>query len=253
MSQAISTPRSAESADQSAQAVVLEAREVRKTFGSDGVEVHALAGVSLAVPKGQFLAIMGPSGSGKSTLLYVLGGIEAPSSGQVLVDGEDLVTLGDDGRTLIRRREIGFVFQAFNLLPTLTVSENVALPLLLDGTQGGEAEKRSAEVLTLVNMTHRRDHLPQQLSGGEQQRVAIARALVIRPSLVLADEPTGNLDSANGEQVVSLLRDLVDRHEQTVVMVTHDAAVASRADRIVRLRDGHIEFDGPPDSLHSGL
>jgi len=253
MSQAISTARTAESADPSAQAVVLEAREVRKTFGGDGVEVQALAGISLEVPKRQFLAIMGPSGSGKSTLLYILGGIEAPSSGQVLVEGEDLVTLGDDGRTLIRRREIGFVFQAFNLLPTLSVSENVALPLLLDGIAEAEAQKRSADVLMLVNMTHRRDHLPQQLSGGEQQRVAIARALVIRPSLVLADEPTGNLDSANGEQVVALLRDLVDRHEQTVVMVTHDAAVASRADRIVRLRDGHIEFDGPPDSLHSAL
>ena len=129
-----------------------------------------------------------------------------------MVEGEDLVTLGDDGRTLIRRREIGFVFQAFNLLPTLSVSENVALPLLLDGIAEAEAQKRSADVLMLVNMTHRRDHLPQQLSGGEQQRVAIARALVIRPSLVLADEPTGNLDSANGEQVVALLRNLVDRH-----------------------------------------
>jgi putative ABC transport system ATP-binding protein len=246
MSQAISSRRTAESPLPAEAAVVLEARQVRKTFGGDGVEVHALAGISLEVPKRQFLAIMGPSGSGKSTLLYILGGIEAPSSGQVLVDGEDLVTLGDDGRTLIRRREIGFVFQAFNLLPTLSVTENVSLPLVLDGIATAEAEKRAAEVLALVNMTHRRDHLPQQLSGGEQQRVAIARALVIRPSLVLADEPTGNLDSANGEQVVSLLRDLVDRHEQTVVMVTHDAAVAARADRIVRLRDGHIEFDGPP-------
>jgi putative ABC transport system ATP-binding protein len=225
---------------------VLEARGIVKTFGGEGVEVHALRGVSLEVPRQQFLAIMGPSGSGKSTLLYILGGIEAPSTGQVLVEGTDLVTLSDDARTLIRRRSLGFVFQAFNLLPTLTVSENVSLPLLLEGGNAAESKRRADKVLELVNLAQRRDHLPRQLSGGEQQRVAIARALVIRPSLVLADEPTGNLDSANGTQVVTLLRDLVDQHGHTVVMVTHDAAIAARADRVVRLHDGQIEYDGPP-------
>lgn len=233
-------------ADTPATDVVLQARDITKHFGGDGVDVRALAGVTLAVPRRQFLAIMGPSGSGKSTLLYILGGIEAPSTGQVLVEGEDLVTLGDDGRTLIRRRQIGFVFQAFNLLPTLTVTENVSLPLVLDGQSSADADRKSQEALAKVNMSHRRDHLPRQLSGGEQQRVSIARALVIEPTLVLADEPTGNLDSANGNQVVTLLRELVDVHGQTVVMVTHDQAVAQRADREICLRDGQIEYDGPP-------
>jgi len=225
---------------------VIEGQSLRKTYHTGEVDVEVLRGVDLEVGRGEFVAIMGPSGSGKSTLLHLLGGIDVPTSGRVLLDGEDLSTLGDDGRTLLRRRRLGFIFQTFNLLPTLTAEENVALPLELDGIPSPEARERAQAVLEQVGMSHRRQHVPGKLSGGEQQRVAVARALAIEPLVLLADEPTGNLDSANGRQVTALLRGLVDELGQTIVMVTHDAAVAAAADRLVQLRDGLVVTDGEP-------
>jgi putative ABC transport system ATP-binding protein len=223
---------------------VLETRGLKKSYGAEGETcVHALRGVDLQVRKGELLAIMGPSGSGKSTLLHILGGVETPTSGQVLLEGVDLAALDDDQRTILRRERMGFIFQSFNLLPAFTAEENVALPLELGGTPPSEARSRAAEMLRMVSMSHRRDHVPSTMSGGEQQRVAIARSLVMRPALLLADEPTGNLDSANGRQVTSLLRRLVTQEGQTIVMVTHDANVAAQADRLVRLRDGLEETE----------
>jgi putative ABC transport system ATP-binding protein len=226
---------------------VIEVRSLKKCYGTDEARVEALRGVDLQVSKGEFLAIMGPSGSGKSTLLHLLGGVDVPTTGKVLLEGTDLATLDDDRRTLMRRRRIGFIFQSFNLLPALTAEENVGLPLLLDGVAPREAERRSGEMLRRVEMYGRRTHVPSKLSGGEQQRVAIARALVIEPALLLADEPTGNLDTANGQLVTAMLRDLVDRQQQTIAMVTHDPNVALQADRIVRLRDGLIEREETTD------
>jgi putative ABC transport system ATP-binding protein len=223
---------------------VLETRNLKKVYGTESeVCVHALRGVNLQVRKGELLAIMGPSGSGKSTLLHILGGVETPSSGQVLLEGVDFATLSDDSRTIIRRERMGFIFQSFNLLPAFTAEENVALPLELGGTGSAEARRRANDALRLVGVAHRRDHVPSTMSGGEQQRVAIARALVMQPALLLADEPTGNLDSVNGRQVTALLRRLATREEQTIVMVTHDANVAAQADRLVRLRDGLEESE----------
>jgi putative ABC transport system ATP-binding protein len=222
---------------------ILEARDLTKVYGTDDVRVEALRGVDLSVNKGEWVAIMGPSGSGKSTLLNIVGGIEIPSSGQVLLEGIDMATLNDDQRTIMRRQRIGFIFQSFNLLPTLTAEENVALPLVLDGIKPAEASQRAMEKLEQVGVAHRRHHVPSTMSGGEQQRVAIARALAIEPALLLADEPTGNLDSTTGAQVVRLMRQLVDDRHQTIVMVTHDPQLALNADRIVRVRDGLIESD----------
>jgi putative ABC transport system ATP-binding protein len=222
---------------------ILEARGVRKTFGSPDVTVEALRGIDLAVRPGEFVAIMGPSGSGKSTLLHILGGIDPPSDGQVLLEGGDFGALDDEQRTIVRRRRIGFIFQSFNLLPTLSAEENVSLPLVLDGVSPAEAQQRAVRMLEHVRVAHRRSHIPSKMSGGEQQRVAIARALVIEPALLLADEPTGNLDTANGRQITLLLRGLVDDQHQTVVMVTHDPHVAAQADRVIHVRDGLIESE----------
>ena len=225
---------------------VIETCGLTKDYGTEEVPVHALRGVDLQVRRGELLAIMGPSGSGKSTLLHILGGVEVPTSGQVLMEGIDLAQLNDDERTIIRRQRMGFVFQSFNLLPAFTAEENVALPLELGGVPTAEARRRAVAMLDLVGVAHRRQHLPGHMSGGEQQRVAIARSLVVEPALLLADEPTGNLDSANGRQVTSLLRRLVNERQQTIVMVTHDAGVAAAADRLIHFRDGLIDEDSLP-------
>jgi putative ABC transport system ATP-binding protein len=228
---------------------ILETLNVTKVYGVGEAEVHALRGVSTQVQAGEFVAIMGPSGSGKSTLLTILGGVEMPSSGQVLLEGTDLAALSDDDLTRLRRRRIGFIFQSFNLLPNLTALENVALPLQLDGVRSREATERATEALAEVEMSGRRGHLPSALSGGEQQRVAVARALAIRPALLLADEPTGNLDSRQSGRISRLLEQLVNQQGQTIVMVTHDAAVAKVAQRVIAIRDGAVEHDGPPSHV----
>ncbi len=229
--------------------VVIRTTSLAKTFVHEGVEVQAFHDVSLHIPRGQMVAIMGPSGSGKSTLLHILGGIEAPTSGEIWIDGQNLAGLRDLDLTLLRRRRIGFIFQSFNLVPTLSVVDNVTLPLVLDGISSREAEPRARECLERVAMSHRLRHLPSQLSGGEQQRVAIARALVINPSLILADEPTGNLDSARGRDITQLLADVAHQGQQTVVVVTHDIRVASKSDRLIILLDGQIRFDGDPSQV----
>ncbi len=219
----------------------LEVVNVVKTFGPRSARVTAVNGVSLRVEPGTFTAIMGKSGSGKSTLLHLAAGLTRPDTGNVLVAGDDLAQLDDKPLTLFRRRRIGLVFQSFNLIPTLTARENVALPLTLDGapSEGGD---RAKELLAMLDIASRSEHRPDAMSGGEQQRVAIARALVANPALILADEPTGNLDSANGESVCRLLRDLAEGG-RTIVMVTHEPSVAAFAHRVVVLKDGLLADD----------
>jgi len=221
--------------------------DLEKVYGSGATAVKALKGVSLGFVAGEFAAIMGPSGSGKSTLLHVLGALEEPSSGRVVIGGEDLSGLSDRELTLLRRTRMGFVFQFFNLIPTLSAEENVMLPVLISGDKANKYEQRLEEVMSLVGLEGRRTHRPDELSGGEQQRVAIARALVRHPDVVLADEPTGNLDSRTGAGVLELLRESAARYGQTVVMVTHDARAAAVADRVVFLADGRVvdEARGP--------
>ncbi len=203
----------------------------------------ALRDVSLSIGRGEMVSIIGPSGSGKSTLLNLVGGLDRPSAGQVRVDGEVLAGLSDDDLTRVRRDNIGFIFQFFNLLPTLSCLENVGLPLHLRGWSRGKVEQRAAELLTLVQLGHRMRHLPEELSGGERQRVAIARALSIYPPILLADEPTGNLDTRTGEETLSLIRDLHARFGSTVVIVTHDMNVAQSCARTIALRDGRVVED----------
>jgi putative ABC transport system ATP-binding protein len=215
---------------------------VTKRFDTQG-GVVALDGVELIVPRGQMVSIVGPSGSGKSTLLNLIGALDRPTSGNVHVDGESLAAASDDGLTKIRRDKIGFVFQFFNLLPTLTCLENVGLPLHLRGWRRGKVVERAGELLGLVQLRDRIGHLPEQLSGGQRQRVAIARALAIYPPILLADEPTGNLDTRTGEDILQLIRDLHGRLGSTVVIVTHDARVAESCERTVTLRDGRMVND----------
>jgi len=207
--------------------------------------VHAVRGVNLSVEAGEFVSIMGPSGSGKSTLMHLLGGLDTPTTGHALFLGKDLAALSDGDRSFLRRTRIGFVFQFFNLLPTLTAAENVALPLLLGGTARSAALRQAAASLERVGMLHRAEHYPEEMSGGEMQRVAIARALVTRPEAILCDEPTGNLDSATSTEVLKLLRDLPESGKRSVVMVTHDANAANYGDRLVVIRDGLIYNDAP--------
>jgi putative ABC transport system ATP-binding protein len=226
---------------------VIDARNLTKCY-DDAVRVAALRGVDLQVERGTFVAIMGPSGSGKSTLLNILGALELPTTGTLSIEGHSMESLGDDARTLFRRRHIGFVFQQFNLLPIYSALDNVALPLRLDGVPAAEARAKAREMLDAVGLAERWNHLPGTLSGGEQQRVAVARALIVKPSLILADEPTGSLDSVNGQRIISVLRKLVDDHGQTVVMVTHDASVAAGSDRVASVLDGLIVDDYDPRS-----
>jgi putative ABC transport system ATP-binding protein len=212
--------------------------KVTKIYAQGRRTVEAVRGVSLQITAGEFVAIMGPSGSGKSTLLHLLGALDTPTTGRVLFQGRDLQTMSDRQRSLLRRERVGFVFQAFNLLPTLTAAENVALPLLLGGVRRSMAAKRAEAALDRVGLTDRAHHFPEEMSGGEMQRVAVARALVAEPEAVLCDEPTGNLDSVNSGEVLALLRSLPTDARRAVVMVTHDPAAAAIADRIVNIRDG---------------
>ncbi len=227
--------------------IILETQQVTKIYKMGDVTVSALNGVDFCVERGEFVAIMGPSGSGKSTLLHLLGGLDTPTSGEVIVAGQALSRLSDDQITLFRRRKIGFIFQFYNLLPTLSAAENVALPLLIDGKPFSAHRQRIGELLNLVGLADRARHLPDQLSGGEQQRVAIARAFVNNPEIVLADEPTGNLDSRAGQAILELLARARRDLGVTIVMVTHDPRAASYAQRVVFLKDGQIihSLQGP--------
>jgi putative ABC transport system ATP-binding protein len=231
---------------------ILETNDVSKQYQMGEVTVTALASVDFSVEQGEFVAVMGPSGSGKSTLLHLLGGLDQPTDGEVALDGRVLSDLSDNQVTVTRRRKVGFVFQFYNLVPTLSAEENVALPLLIDGRRPRDYQEGVDRLLGLVGLTERRHHKPDQLSGGEQQRVAIARALVTEPAIVLADEPTGNLDSRAGSEILKLLRQLCNELNQTIVMVTHDPKAASHADRIVFLKDGRIidemKLDGGKDA-----
>jgi putative ABC transport system ATP-binding protein len=240
---------------------VIAVRGLCKVFG-EAAKVDALRGLDLTVAPGEFVAVMGASGSGKSTLLHLLAGLDRPSAGSIRLEGVDLARLSEDGRAELRRHRLGLVFQAFHLLETLTAEENVLLPLAIAGRSAAEARQRAAEALDRVGLGGRRGHRPDQLSGGEKQRVAIARALVIDPVILLADEPTGNLDSVQGGRIMDLLRSLVDDHEHTMLMVTHDASHAARADRILRLHDGRLVeqkassprlLDGPPPEIGQSL
>ena len=223
--------------------VVVEARDVVRVYGSGEARVVALGGVSLSVERGQFVAIMGPSGSGKSTLLHCLAGLDSPTSGSVLIAGQDLAGMGDKQLTAVRRDRLGFVFQAFNLLPTLSAKENILLPLRLAHRKPDEQWYEA--VINALGIADRLDHRPSQLSGGQQQRVAVARALAGRPEVVFADEPTGALDTASAASLLSALAGMCHNLGQTVVMVTHDENAAATTDRIIRLRDGHITTDNP--------
>jgi putative ABC transport system ATP-binding protein len=218
--------------------------DVRKVYRQGQNEITALAGVTLDITKGEFTVIMGPSGSGKSTLLHLIGGLDRPTSGDVLVDQRLISQMADDQVTLFRRTKIGFVFQFFNLLPTLTALENVALPLVLDGRAKAEADQKSEFLLGKVGLEQRQNHFPEELSGGEIQRIAIARALVFNPPILLADEPTGNLDSKTGESVLALLRQINRDDGCTVVIVTHSREAACHGDRKIFLRDGSVEKGG---------
>lgn len=217
---------------------ILEAKNLIKVYGQGENIVHALAGINLEVEKGDFLAIVGTSGSGKSTLLHMLGGLDRPTSGEVIIDNIPIFNLKDDELTIFRRRKIGFVFQAFNLVPVLNVYENIVLPLELDGEK---VDKEYVdEIIDTLKLTSKKEVLPNQLSGGQQQRVAIARALAFRPSIILADEPTGNLDSKTGQDVLSLLKVSADKYGQTIVMITHNDEIAQLANRVIRIEDGII-------------
>lgn len=218
--------------------------DVRKVYRQGQNEITALAGITLDITKGEFTVIMGPSGSGKSTLLHLIGGLDRPTSGDVLVDQRLISQMADDQVTLFRRTKIGFVFQFFNLLPTLTALENVTLPLVLDGRAKAEADQKSEFLLGKVGLERRKNHLPEELSGGEIQRIAIARALAFNPPILLADEPTGNLDSKTGESVLALLRQINRDDGCTVVIVTHSREAACYGDRKIFLRDGSVEKDG---------
>lgn len=215
---------------------LLEVKNICKTYGHGEAAVHALRDVSFTVSKGEFVAIIGESGSGKSTLLNMIGGMDVPTSGQVIIDGKDIFSMKERSLTIFRRRNIGFIFQSFNLIPELTVEQNIAFPVLLDHQKPNNAYLE--ELLSVLGLRERRDHLPSQLSGGQQQRVAIGRALITRPTLILADEPTGNLDTKNTSEVITLLRETSRIYEQTILLITHSQGIAQTADRIFSVSDG---------------
>lgn len=215
---------------------LLEVKDLSKTYGSGETAVHALKGATFSVPKGEFVAVVGESGSGKSTLLNLIGGLDIPTSGKVLIDGKDIYSMKDRNLTVFRRRNIGFVFQSFNLIPELTVEQNMLFPVLLDYQKPNR--EYLEELLRVLNLTERRNHLPSQLSGGQQQRAAIGRALMTCPSLILADEPTGNLDTQNSSEVIALLKEASRKYEQTILMITHSKSIAQTADRILQVSDG---------------
>lgn len=217
---------------------LLEAKSISKTYGSGETAVHAIKNVSFSVPKGEFVAVVGESGSGKSTLLNMLGALDTPTSGKVFIDGKDTFSMKEKKLTIFRRRNIGFIFQAFNLIPELTVEQNIIFPVLLDSQKPNK--RYLEELLTVLNLKERCNHLPSQLSGGQQQRVAIGRALMTRPSLILADEPTGNLDSQNSNEVISLLKETSKKYEQTIIMITHSRSIAQTADRVLQVEDGTL-------------
>ena len=217
---------------------LLEVKNISKTYGTGETAVEALKDVSFSVEKGEFLSIVGESGSGKSTLLNMIGALDSPTAGKVIIDGKDIMAMKDNAATIFRRRNIGFIFQAFNLIPELTVEQNIVFPLLLYYQKPDQ--KYLDELLKVLNLENRRKHLPSQLSGGQQQRVAIGRALVTRPSIILADEPTGNLDSKNSSEVIALLKDAARRYEQTIIMITHNRVIAQSADRILQVKDGVV-------------
>ena len=221
--------------------VILETRDLKKQYGTGETAVHALAGVNLSVENGEFVAVVGTSGSGKSTLLHMLGGLDRATSGKVYVDGKDIFALKDEELTIFRRRKIGFVFQAFNLVPVLSVYENIVLPLQLDGKTVDNAF--IGEIAEALGLKEKLNVLPNQLSGGQQQRVAIARALATKPAILLADEPTGNLDSRTSQDVMGLLKTTSTKFAQTIVMITHNEEIAQLADRIIRIEDGKVTGD----------
>jgi putative ABC transport system ATP-binding protein len=224
---------------------VVRVSNVVKSFQSGEVQVQALRGISLEIQRGEFVAIIGPSGSGKSTMMGIIGGLDTPDSGIVAIDGVDISTMGERPLTRIRNEKIGFVFQSFNLIPTLTALENVALPIQFSANRQFNPTQRARELLTLFGLADRLDHRPTQLSGGQQQRVAIARALANNPPLLLADEPTGNLDTKSSDNVLKALRDVQEKFNTTVCIVTHDMDVASQVDRIISLVDGQVAQDDP--------
>ena len=215
---------------------LLEVKDVSKTYGSGETAVHALKGATFSVPKGEFVAVVGESGSGKSTLLNMIGALDTPSSGKVFIDGKDIFSMKERSLTVFRRRNIGFIFQSFNLIPELTVEQNIVFPVLLDYQKPNRDDLE--ELLTVLNLQDRRSHLPAQLSGGQQQRTAIGRALMAHPSLILADEPTGNLDTQNTGEVIALLKEASRKYEQTILIITHSRSIAQTADRILQVSDG---------------
>mgnify|MGYP002508860883 FL=1 len=217
---------------------LLEVSNVSKIYGSGEAAVKALKKVSFSVPKGEYVAIVGESGSGKSTLLNMIGALDTPTSGKVVISGNEIFSMNDRKLTIFRRRNIGFIFQAFNLIPELTVEQNIVFPVLLDYQKPDR--KYLEELLSVLNLKERRNHLPSQLSGGQQQRVAIGRALFTRPALILADEPTGNLDSQNTSEVIALLKEASKKYEQTIIMITHSRSIAQTADRILQVSDGEL-------------
>ena len=215
---------------------LLEVCDICKTYGEGENAVHALKNVSFSVNKGEYVAIVGESGSGKSTLLNMIGALDRPESGKVTIAGKDIFSMNDRELTIFRRRNIGFIFQAFNLIPELTVEQNIIFPVLLDYQKPDRAYLE--ELLKVLNLSERRNHLPNQLSGGQQQRVAIGRALMTRPSIILADEPTGNLDTKNSSEVITLLKEASSKYEQTIIMITHNRSIAQSADRVLQVSDG---------------